>query len=322
MRIITLEEHTIDDRVAAAASPTADETPMGAFPDSLANTLRDIDDGRIAEMDANGIDVQVLSTLGAQLVPADAVDVVSAANDRMADAVSRHPDRYRAFASVPTADPAAAVHELERAVSDLGFVGAMVFGRTRGEFLDAEQFEPILATAERLGAPIYLHPAPPPRAVSDWNYAGFDELVTERFQTSAWGWNQETAVHFLHLALAGVLDRHPRLQFILGHWGEMIPFYLDRLDEQLPTKLTGLDRTIGEYVRQNVFITPSGLFSQAQLQFCVETIGVERIMYAVDYPFVANTKAQSFLSEARLLDADKESIAHGTAERFLGIHAR
>jgi predicted TIM-barrel fold metal-dependent hydrolase len=321
MRIITLEEHTIDDRITSAAESSPMETPMSGFPDALAATLRDVGQSRIAVMDANGIDVQVLSTLGAQQVPARSAGVVSAANDRMAAAVTEHPDRFRAFASLPTADPAAAVRELERSISELGFVGAMIFGRTRGEFLDAPAFEPILAAAERLNAPIYLHPAPPPRAVADWNYAGFSERVTEVFQTSAWGWHQETAVHFLHLTLAGVLDRHPSLQFILGHWGEMIPFYLERLDAQLPTKLSGLERTFSRYLRENVYITPSGLFSQAQLQFCVETVGVDRIMYSVDYPFVGNEKAESFLADARLSEAERESIAHGLAERVLDIPA-
>jgi predicted TIM-barrel fold metal-dependent hydrolase len=320
MRIVTLEEHTIDDRVSAAAAPTPDETPLAPFPDSLADILRDVDDGRIAEMDANGIDVQVLSTLGAQQLPASiAGEVVAAANDRMAAAVERHPDRYRAFASVPTADPAAAVRELERSKSELGFVGAMIFGRTRAEYLDADAFEPILAAAERLELPIYLHPAPPPRAVATASYEGFSAEITGKFQTSAWGWHQETAIHFLHLALAGVLDRHPRLQFILGHWGEMIPFYLERLDQQLPKDVTGLDRTFEEYLKENVYITPSGMFNQAQLQFCVETVGVDRIMYAVDYPFLSNEKAESFLADARLSVAEKEAIAHGTAERVLAI---
>ncbi|AMM19979.1 amidohydrolase [Frondihabitans sp. PAMC 28766] len=317
MRIITLEEHTIDDAVMAASAPSPHETPMSPFPNTLSDTLRDLDEGRLAVMDQNGIDVQVLSTLGAQTLPASAAGLVTRANDRMAAAVDRHPGRYKAFASLPTADPAASVHELERSIGDLGFVGAMIFGRTRGDFLDAEPFEPILKAAERLDVPIYLHPAPPPRAVVDWNYAGLSQQVTGVFETAGWGWHQETAVHFLHMALSGVFDRHPRLQFVLGHWGEMIPFYLDRLDDRLPKGMTGLDRTLGEYIRDNMYITPSGLFTQAQLQFCVETVGVDRIMYAVDYPFIGNEKAESFLAEARLQDAEKEAIAHGTAERVL-----
>jgi len=318
MRIITLEEHTIDDALEAGASPTAHETPPVTFPPALADTLRDLDDSRLADMDANGIDVQILSTLGAQVLPAsNAAELVRAANDRMADAITRHPDRYRAFASVATADPRAAVHELERSVSELGFLGSMIFGRTRGDFLDEEAFAPILAASERLDAPIYLHPAPPPLAVSEWNYQGLPAKVSGVLETSGWGWHQETAVHFIHLVLTGVFDRYPRLQFILGHWGEMLPFYLERLDERMTRQLTGLDRTFSEYFRENMYVTPSGMFSQAQLQFCVELLGVDRIMYAVDYPFIGNQNAETFLAEARLTDGEKERIAHGTAERVL-----
>jgi amidohydrolase family protein len=125
-------------------------------------------------------------------------------------------------------------------------------------------------------------------------------------------------VHFLHLALSGVFDRYPDLQIILGHWGEMIPFYLDRLDEALPRRATKLDRTIGDYVRQNVYITPSGMFSQAQLRYCVDVLGTHRIMYSVDYPFIANEDAAAFLDAADLPQAAKEDTAHGTAQKLLG----
>ncbi|NED81706.1 amidohydrolase family protein, partial [Streptomyces sp. SID11233] len=133
--------------------------------------------------------------------------------------VRAHPDRFAAFASLPTAAPEAAVAELDRAVNDLGFVGTMIFGRTEGEFLDAPRFEPILAKAAALNVPVFLHPGVPPRVITEANYAAGLPLVTEtRLQTAAWGWHQETAVHFLHLVHSGVLDRYPNLQFILGHW--------------------------------------------------------------------------------------------------------
>jgi len=138
-------------------------------------------------------------------------------------------------------------------------------------------------------------------------------------QTMAWGWQQETAVHFLHLVLSGIFDRHPGLQVILGHWGEMVPFYLDRLDEALPRAVSGLDRTIGDVVRQNTWITPSGIWSQAQLRFCLDVVGVDRILYSVDYPFVSNDAARTFLNEADLSQAHREAIAHGNAERLLGL---
>ncbi|MFC9556734.1 amidohydrolase family protein [Rhodococcus sp. NPDC056960] len=330
MRIITLEEHYLDPAIAAAGAPLARELSpdfaaaydpaSGLSYTPSAQVLQDLGEGRIADMDAHGISMQVLSCLTTQQVPADvAPDLVRVANDTAAAAVRAHPDRFAAFAALPTTAPDAAATELARCVDDLGFVGTMINGRTEGEFLDAPRFDPILATAAARDVPIYLHPAVPPRETSDSNYAGLAPLVTARLQTSAWGWHQETAVHFLHLVLSGVLDRYPNLQFILGHWGEMIPFYLDRLDEALPQALTNLDRTISDYVRENVYITPSGMFNQAQLQYCVETLGVDRILYSVDYPFVGNDGAVAFLDEANLPDEAKHQIAHQNTEKLLGL---
>ena len=330
MRIITLEEHYLDPAIAAAGAPLARELSpdfaaaydpaSGLSYTPSAQVLQDLGQRRIADMDTHGISMQVLSCLTTQQVPADvAPDLVRAANDTAAAAVRAHPDRFAAFAALPTTAPDAAATELARCIDDLGFVGTMINGRTDGEFLDAPRFDPILATAAARNVPIYLHPAVPPRATSDSNYAGLAPLVTARLQTSAWGWHQETAVHFLHLVLSGVLDRYPNLQFILGHWGEMIPFYLDRLDEALPQAVTNLDRTISDYVRENVYITPSGMFNQAQLQYCVETLGVDRILYSVDYPFIGNDGAVSFLDEANLPDEAKHQIAHQNTEKLLGL---
>ncbi len=199
------------------------------------------------------------------------------ANDTLADAVRRHPDRFAAFAALPTTVPDAAAAELDRCVGDLGFVGTMIMGRTEGEFLSAERFDPILRTAARLGVPIYLHPALPTRVTSADNYeAGLDPIVAARFASAAWGWHNETGIHFLHLVLSGVFDRYPSLQVILGHWGEMIPWFLDRLDEALPRRATKLERTIGDYVRQNSYYTPSGMFTEPHLRFCLDVLGADR----------------------------------------------
>lgn len=329
MRIIALEEHYLDPNVVAvvpstpgAGRPSSDGTdPSVKLPYTPSrDQLQDLDDGRIADMDAGHIDVQVLSSLTTQVLPADVVvDVVRGTNDVLAAAVRRHPDRFAGFAALPTAVPEAAATELERGVRELGFVGTLIMGRTQGEFLSAPRFEPILAKAAELQVPIYLHPGVPPAATLRENYGGLDAAVSSGFGTFAWGWHNETAVHFIQLMLSGVLDRYPDLQFILGHWGELIPFYLERLNEALPRAVTKLDRSIAEYLRQNVYVTPSGLFTQANLQYCIEVLGVDRIMYSVDYPFVGNGRAESFLAEARISDGDREAIAHGTAELLLGL---
>lgn len=331
MKIITLEEHYLDRGVIRASaaearrlSPHFNEAydpAAGRSYSPSAELLEDLGEGRLADMDRHGITMQVLSCLTTQQLPSDgAAGIVTKANDRAAAAVRAHPDRFRAFAALPTVVPEAAAAELERCVRDLGFVGTMIMGRTEGEFLDEPRFDPILAKAVELHVPIYLHPAPPPRGVVDISYdGGLDPVVGTRLATSAWGWHQETAVHFLHLLLSGVFDRYPTLKVILGHWGEMIPFYLDRIDEALPRTVTGLDRTVPEYFLQNVFITPSGMFSQAQLQFCVATVGIDRILYSVDYPFIGNDGATAFLEQADLPDKDKRAIASVNSERVLRL---
>jgi predicted TIM-barrel fold metal-dependent hydrolase len=331
MKIIAIEEHVLDPAVAQASAATLQRlSPYwgAAFgPDSglpytpSPDVLRDLGQGRIADMDKHGITMQVLSNLSTQQVPAGvAARLVRSTNDTLAAAVRRHPDRFAAFAALPTTVPDAASAELERCVGDLGFVGTMIMGRTDGQFLSAERFDPILRTAARLGVPIYLHPAVPTRVTSADNYeAGLDPIVATRFATAAWGWHNETGIHFLHLVLSGVFDRYPDLQVILGHWGEMVPWFLDRLDDALPRRATNLERTIGDYVRQNTYYTPSGMFTEPHLRFCLDVLGPDRMIYSVDYPFVGNDGARDFLSCADLPESTKENIAHRTAERLLGV---
>ncbi|WP_406630936.1 amidohydrolase family protein [Amycolatopsis sp. WGS_07] len=330
MRIVTLEEHWTDPAVNAASMPRLLEHVPGyaaAFdPDTgmpyprHPELLADLGAARIADMDRNGITTQVLSLVNTFL-PADvAPELTAAANGAMAEAVAAFPGRFAAFAALPTAVPEAAADELRRCVGELGFVGTMIMGRTDDEFLDRPRFDPILRAANELSVPIYLHPAPPPVAVSEASYAGgLSPAVSAALRLPAWGWHQETAVHFLHLVLTGVFDRYPDLQFVLGHWGEFIPFYLDRLDDALPKRMTGLDRTFREYFRDNVFITPSGMFSQAQLRYCADTVGAGRIIHSVDFPMLGNEGTVSFLTESHLSAEDQEKIAHGNADALLGL---
>ncbi|HEY0813741.1 MAG TPA: amidohydrolase family protein [Pseudonocardia sp.] len=328
MKIIALEEHYLDPAVAAAGAPPglAGQGGDGGDPSvKLSYTpspeqLTDLGEGRIRDMDAYGIDVQILSSLSTQqLSAAVAVGLVEQTNNKLAAAVRAHPDRFAGFAALPTSVPEAAADELARGVTELGFVGTLIMGRTEGQFLDHPRFDPILKRAAELDVPIYLHPGVPPAGTTAENYSGLAPLVSARFATTAWGWHNETGVHFIHLVLSGVLDRYPNLQIILGHWGELVPFYLDRLDEALPRVVTRLDRTFGEYMRENVYVTPSGLFTQANLRYCADVLGVDRIMYSVDYPFIGNEQAATFLAEAEVSDSDREKIAHGNAEKLLNI---
>ncbi|GGF22462.1 amidohydrolase family protein [Subtercola lobariae] len=329
MKIITIEEHysdpavraASDDPTAAARHDTTGIDPSVKISYTPSNDeLTDLGEGRLVAMDSGNIAMQVLSSQSVQRVPASvAVEVVRATNDKLAAAIAEHPDRFAGFAALPTTVPDAAADELERGVGELGFVGAMIMGRTNDQFLDEARFDVILKRLAKLDVPLYLHPGLPPTATIAENYSGFAPLVSARLGTAAWGWHSETGVHFIRLVLSGVLDRYPKLQVILGHWGEMVPFFIERLDEALPRAVTHLDRTFAEYMRENVYVTPSGMFTQANLQYVIEMMEASRIMYSVDYPFVGNDEAEPFLLAARLTDAQREAIAHGTAERLFRL---
>ncbi len=234
-RIVAIEEHFVVPEVLAAWSriPAGrhDSDTGGAGNDPLSQRLRDVGDRRLAEMDDQGVDVQVLSlnSPGVQnLAPADAVAVARDANDGLADIVRGSSGRFQAFAAVPTPNAAAAPEELERAVADLGFRGALLNGRTGTANMDAPQFDDLYATAERLQAPLYLHPQTPSAPVRDAYYSGFGDQVDFSFANFGIGWHYETGVQLLRLIFSGVLDRYPNLQLIVGHWGELVLFFLER----------------------------------------------------------------------------------------------
>ena len=250
-------------------------------------------------MDANGITVQVLSVAGpgADLVPGqDGVDVARAYNDALAEACARQPARYRGFAHLPMLAPDAAADELERTVRDLGFVGVLVNGATDGRFLDDPAFEPILARAEALDVPIYLHPGIPVPAVREAYYDGLPGNFSFTMALSAWGWHAETAIHTLRLVLSGALDRHPGLQIAIGHMGEALPFMLDRIDETTAaTARSHLTRSVRQTIVDQVWITTSGFFTTVPFIAALMSFGVDRIMFSVDYPFASNARARAFL---------------------------
>ncbi len=215
--------------------------------------------------------------------------------------------------------PEAAATEFERCVNTLGLKGALINGTTNERFLDDPSFRPILETAAALDVPIYLHPAPPAKAVQDVYYAGFGPAVSTSFARYGWGWHMETGIHALRMILGGVFDRYPGLQLILGHWGEMIPFYLARFDEMLTPAAKQLQRPVADYFLQQMYVTPSGMFTLPPFQLTLQIMGADRIMYAVDHPFLVREHARAFLEDAPISPADKEKIAHGNAERVLKL---
>lgn len=322
MRVISIEDHFWTPEIAHAIG--ALRNPDTAAAESpLAANLLDLGERRLAAMDEAGIDLQVIShtTPGVQHLDdaQAAVRLAREANDALARAVAEHPDRFAAFATLPTPDPAAAADELERAVSELGMKGAMVNGHTGGRFLDDPSFDVLLARAERLGVPLYLHPAEPVPAVRDAYYEGFNPAVTWFLSAAAYGWHAETGLHVLRMALAGVFDRHPRLQLVIGHMGEMLPFMLARVDDNLPPAVTGLERMPSEYILDNVHITTSGLFTVPPLLCALMVFGADRVLFSVDWPYAPNTDGRRLLDIAPLSPDDLGRLAHGNAERLLGL---
>ena len=323
MKIIGLEEHVVVPELLAAWSsiPGFQQTTEKGFGDArIAQRLRNVSDRRISDMDDQGIDVQVLSltTPGVHnLSPADSVVVAREANEALAEIVAKNTQRFQAFAAIPTPAPESAADELERAIVKLGFRGAMLNGRTGNKSADAPQFDSLYEAAERLDSPLYLHPQVPTRAICEGYYSGFSSQVDSVFASFGLGWYYETGVQLLRMIFSGVFDRHPRLQVIVGHWGKVVLFLLEHTAKMESTGLH-LERPLADYFRENVWITGSGLLSERYLRWTVEVVGVERIMYSTDYPFMDTSggKARSFLEHLPLTEIEKASIAAGNWERL------
>ena len=237
-------------------------------------------------------------------------------NDLVAATVAKFPTRFQGFATLPTAAPEEAAKELERGVIRLGLMGSMLCGRTREKNLDHSDFFPIFETAQRFGVPLFIHPQIPQRAVRDVYYSGFDDITDIAFAAFGLGWHYEAGIQFVRLILAGVFDKFPDLQIVLGHWGEVVLFYLERLGSL--ARVTRLQRPIADYFKQNLYVTPSGMWSQSYLQRTLEVVGDERILFSTDYPYQyrPGRPGRSFIEEAALSAEQKESFAHGNWERL------
>lgn len=329
MRVVAVEEHFAAPGIKQATSSGDWATrarDLGERGLRLGTTvldqLDDLDDGRIADMDGGGIDVQVLSQTqpGVEALPAaEAVPLARDANDLLAAAVARHPTRYVGLATLPTGSPDAAAAELERAITTLGLRGAMINGRPAGRFLDEEFFRPVLEAAEHLRVPLYLHPASPTPALRAASYEGLPPAAAHWLSTAAWGWHVDTGLQVLRLIATGVFDRFPDLQVVIGHMGEAVPFMLERTNATLSRTATGLERQVKEYFTGNFHVSTSGFFSYAPLLCLVLVMGTERVLFAVDYPYSSNREGRAFLDAMPVSDADRERIAHANAEQLFRI---
>ena len=331
MRVVTVEEHftvpSLVERVSGAAIEErgyfSAEHPYGAA--DPGKKFADLGTDRIEAMDKAGITVQVLSYEGpgADLMPAaESLAFAREANDVLARAVAKHPDRFAGFAHLPWTAPETIPDELERAVKDLGFVGALVNGSTGGKFLDDPCYEPLLARAEALEVPIYIHPGIPPKSIRTGYYEGLPKDLSYLFGIAGWGWHVDTAVHILRLVLSGALDRHPRLQLITGHVGEGLPAMLARFDQLMGSVAAKhLQRPISQTVVEQVYVSTSGFVTVPPLLLLLETFGADRILFSADYPFLPMQTSRDFLDQMPVSAADRAKIAHGNADRLLRLRA-
>src|SRR5438045_7578947 len=269
-------------------------------------------------MDAAGLDIQVLShgAPSVQRLEAElAVRLARGANDRLAETVRSHPDRFAGFAMLPTAVPKAAADDLERAVTRLGFKGAMVHGLTGGLFLDDKRFWPIFERAQALDVPLYMHPAVPHPAVIDVYYKDYVEKFPNILR-AAWGFTVETATQGIRLILSGAFDAYPHLKIILGHLGEGLPFLLWRINMALVRDGAG-PSWFRDTFCEHFYITTSGFFSDPALLCCITEMGVDRILFSVDYPFVENRPGTAWMDHLQLHAAATAKLLSGNAKRLL-----
>ena len=343
MKIICVEEHIGDQDLLKAGLPKQksqagyftevgtcfrgsledgdDKLPMGMDFQVSSRLLMGSGADRIEQMNRHVIDMQILSYSNpTQDAPADEViDLTRRANDKLAAMVQATPSRFGGFAALPWQHPEAAADELERAVTELGLVGALLLGRPGDAFLDDSRFEPILAKLNELRVPIYMHPGVPMPQVQRPYYSDLSKEVSARLSLFGWGWHNEAGVHLLRVLLAKKFDQFPNLQVISGHWGEMVPFYLQRLDDMIPQEVSELSRSITETYKQHVYVTPSGMLNLPHFQFIQTVLGVDRILYSVDYPYLTMAGARRFLEALPISQEDKERIAHRNVEALFHL---
>jgi uncharacterized protein len=313
--LIALEEHLLPADLVDQVWPTSTVT------EAILPKLTEVGEQRLRVMDDAGIDLQVLSVTapGSQQVRAEcAAELSGALNDRCAEIVAAHPDRFNALACLPTQDPGAAIIEAKRAITELGLCGLVINGHTQGRFLDALEFDELLSAIEELDVPIYLHPTYPPAQVAEVYFGGLPGEIGSALATAAWGWHSETGLHVLRLAASGTFARHPTLQIVVGHMGENLPFSLMRAD----SVLSGRDPdspSVADVIRTHVHITISGYTTTPPLLCALQVFGADSIMFSADYPFGDAVSHSKFLAEAPISPADREKIACRNAQRLFRL---
>ncbi|WP_293970034.1 amidohydrolase family protein [Sphingomonas sp.] len=323
-RIATEEGFTIPEVDAAAAAANRATGGAGmpnnpAVREAFRNAAADLGEGRIAAMDAAGLDIALLSlgSPGVQNFPVEqARELAQLANDRVAAAVRAHPARFAALATVAPQDPEAAARELERAIGTLGLNGLLINSHTAGETLDAPRFTPILDALQALDVPLYIHPRDPLPSMRGLDLPGFNV---------GWGYGVEVGTHVLRLIAGGVFDRFPKLKIVIGHMGEMLPFYLDRIDNRYlwewnfrgatpPLKLRPSD-----YFRRNIWVTTSGVNYWHPLRYTIDRVGIDRVLFAADYPYEDMARDVRAIERTPLSISEKRKLFDINASRLFRI---
>jgi predicted TIM-barrel fold metal-dependent hydrolase len=341
MRTITLEEHFLTPEALKATDPLRDAGLAITYHDEkLKAKLLDIGAGRIADMDASGIDCQVLSLVvcGVELLDsAQATAIAHDTNEQIAASMRAYPTRFGGFATLALQDPEKAAAEFEYCVRKLGLSGALINGMTNDAFLDHPRFTPVLEVAQAMDVPIYIHPAPIPKSVRETYYSGLPGHTGDVLSAGGWGWHSEVAVQCIRLVVAGVFDKFPKLKIIIGHMGENIPFALARIDSIMSRRDVGwsfsrtfdaapvapLQRRVAEYFRENIYITTSGFFTFPPLLQTLQAVGSEHVLFSIDYPFVPNVPGRDFLNalstKGFMNDEDVAKLSYKNAERLLRV---
>lgn len=323
MKLITVEEHYDTDQNISQFNKYSEVKNNNPRQDQLRPDLVDFSN-KIAYMDKNGIDMQVISDAGnsPQVLPDQyAVSGAHDQNETLAENISKYPDRFAGLATLPANVPDKAAEELEYAVTKLGMKGGIISGSINGQFLDDPKFEAIFAMADKLGTTLYLHPG----VISNdqkamlYDSKAYSALGATMMAGAMWGWHMEAGIQVLRIITAGLLEKYPNVKLATGHWGEFLPMFVERIDGFSPI-ITDLPLKFSDYYRRQVYLSPSGMFTAPQMQLALTEMGADHIMWSEDFPYVQSGKTvREFLEQADVTDTQREAIAHGTAEKLFNL---
>lgn len=291
------------------------------YTNDIIERLQDLGDRRLSDMDAAGIDKQLLllTAPGVQIFEReDAIAMARASNDEVAEACKQHPDRLAALAAIAPQDPKAAAKEIDRAINQLGLNGIVINSHTHGEYLDDPKFWDIFEAAEALNAAIYIHPQSPPADMSA-------QFVKRNLEGAIWGFAVEVAFHVVAIVLSGAFERFPKLKIVIGHAGEGLPYWLSRLDHQQQVILGSmgenkLEKKISEYIKSNVYVTTSGMGWEPAIMFCHQIMGPDHVLYAMDYPYQYVMEEVEITDKLPISPEDKFKLYQGNAEKIFHLN--